>query len=298
MKRLLALLVMLAFGATLAQSGPDTFVYQSFGDPDTLDPVQAYDASSGQVIENVYETLFGYKGNSVTEYDPRLAETYEASEDGLIHTYKLRQGVSFHSGNPFSCKDVEYSIQRALVTNPADSGIGYTFGLPLTGYEANANDALGEEATEEQFNDYWTTVEDSVVCVDDYTVQFNLTGPTPAFFAQMLFYGASIIDSEWAKANGEWDGTAATWRDWVGKDLREGYLQTNMSGTGAYKFVAWEPGIRVVAEANDAYWGGAPSIKNVVIQQVEDDAPKIQALKAGDADQIILGSRSALPQVE
>lgn len=302
MKRFVAMLLVLTLGVALAQTGSDTFVYQSFGDPDTLDPAQAYDSASGQVVENVYETLFGYEGESVTEYKPLLAESYEASADGLTYTFKLRQGVKFHSGNPFSCKDVEYSIKRALVVNPADSGIGYTFGPALSGYEANANDALAAEdgtaGTDEQYADYWKNIANSVVCVDDYTAQFNLVQATPAFFAQLLFYGASIIDSEWAKANGQWDGTEATWRDWVGKDLREGFTQNNASGTGAYKLVTWEPGIRVVAEANPDYWGGAPAIKNVILQQVEDEAARIQAIKAGDADEILLGTRASLPQVE
>jgi peptide/nickel transport system substrate-binding protein len=297
MKKLLGLLVILSFGLAFA-AGPDTFVYQSFGDVDTLDPAQSYDTASGQVVENVYETLYGYAKESVTEYEPRLAESYEVSADGLTYTFKLRQGVTFHSGNPFSCKDVEYSIQRALVINPADSGIGYTFGPTLTGYEVNANDALGAEATDDQYTELWNLIDNSVVCVDDSTVEFHLVSANPAFFAQMLFMGASIVDSKWAIDNGMWDGNAETWRDWVGVDLREHYLQTNMSGTGPYKLVAWEPGIRVVAAANESYWGGAPAIKNAVIQQVEDEASRIQAVKAGDADEITLGSRSSLPQVE
>jgi peptide/nickel transport system substrate-binding protein len=288
--------LVLMLGTALAQS--DTFVYQSFGDVDSLDPVQAYDTASGQVIENVYDTLFGYSKGSVTEYEPRLAESYEVSADGLTYTFKLRQGVTFHSGNSFSCKDVEYSIQRALVVNPADSGISYTFGPALVGAEGNAKDVLGEEATDEQYTEFWNTIDNSVVCVDDYTAQFNLVTATPAFFAQMLFMGAAIVDSEWAKANGMWDGTSATWRDWVGVDLREHYLQKDMSGTGPYKLVAWEPGIRVVAEANPNYWGGAVDIQSVLLQQVEDEAARIQAIKAGDSDEIILGSRSSLPQVE
>jgi peptide/nickel transport system substrate-binding protein len=297
MKRILSLLAALSLALAFA-AGPDTFVYQSFGDQDTLDPVQAYDTASGQVVENVYENLYGYAKESVTEYEPKLAESFEMSDDGLTYTFKLRQGVTFHSGNAFSCKDVEYSIQRALVINPADSGVGYTFGPALIGYDVNANDALGEEATDDQYTEYWNLIDNSVVCLDDATVQFNLVSANPAFFAQMLFYAAAVVDSQWAIANGMWDGTAATWRDWVGVDLREHYLQTNMSGTGPYKLVVWEPGIRVVAEANEAYWGGAPVIKNVILQQVEDEAARIQALKAGDADEIVLGSRSSLPQVE
>lgn len=294
MKKLLLLLAALGLSLGLAQ----TYVYQSFGDVDTLDPVQAYDSASGQVIENVYEGLYGYKGDSVTEYEPRLATDYQVSDDGLTYTYTLREGVQFHSGNPFSCKDVEYSIERALVTNPPDSG-AWILAEPLIGESANANDTLGDDASDADYDAYWQKIDDSVECLDDTTVQLNLVNPDPAFFAKMLFYAAAIVDSQWAIDNGMWDGTQDTWRDFVGVDLRDYYLQNNMSGTGAYQLVAWEPGIRVVAERNPNYWGDAPgNIQTVVLQQVEDEAARIQALLAGDADEIILGSRASLPQVE
>lgn len=86
MKKILVILV--AMGIAMAFAGdPNTYVEQSFGDIDTLDPTQAYDSASGQVIENVYEGLYGYKGESITEYDPLLATSYEISSDGKTYTY-------------------------------------------------------------------------------------------------------------------------------------------------------------------------------------------------------------------
>ncbi len=295
MKKLVTLLAVLGFAYAVAQS--NTYVEQAFGDVDTLDPVQAYDSASGQIIENVYEGLYGYLGDSVTEYEPRLATSYEVSDDGLTYTFNLREGVTFHSGNPFTCADVEYSFQRALVTNPPDSG-AWILMEPLTGYYSDVTTELGEDATDEQYAEAWQKIDSGVECLDDQTVQFNLVQPDPAFFAKTLFYAGAIVDSQWAIDNGMWDGTQATWRDWIAVDLRDHYLQTNMSGTGAYQLVAWEPGVRVVAEAYPNYWGEAPVIQNVVLQQVEDEAARIQALKAGDADNIALGSRASLPQVE
>jgi peptide/nickel transport system substrate-binding protein len=297
MKRLLALLVLLAFGVTLAQTDNETYVIQAFGDVDTLDPAQAYDSASGQILENVYETLYAYKGESVTEYEPALAESYEASADGLTYTYTLRQGVKFHSGNDFACKDVEYSIQRALATNPGDSG-SWILMEPLTGYYSDVATELGEGATDEQFAEAWTKIDNSVVCVDDYTVQFNLVAPDPSFFAKLLFYGFAVVDSAWAIENGVWDGTGATLKEVSGQDLREGFLHNNMSGTGAYQLVSREAGQQTVTEAFDGYWGGAPTIKNVLIKVVEDQAANILALQQGDADEITLGERSALSQLE
>ncbi len=299
MKKLAVLIAVLGVGAASAQVASDTYVEQTIGDVDTLDPVQAYDTASGQIIENVYENLYGYAGESVTDYEPRLATDYTVSDDNMTFTYTLRDGVTFHSGNAFSCKDVEYSFQRALVVNPADSG-SWILMEPLTGYYSDANTELGEGATDQQYADFYATIDGSVECPDGpdgLTVVFNLVQEDPAFFAKTLFYAAAIVDSQWAIDNGAWDGTEATWRDWIGMDLREGYLQTNMSGTGAYKLINWATGDRVVAEANEDYWGGAPAIKNVQVQVVEDQAARILALQQGDADYVSL-DRSGLTQLQ
>lgn len=301
MKRLLLLAPLLYAGAALAQGG-QTYVEQVFGDVDTLDPVQAYDTASGHIIENVYETLYGFQGESVDEYEPKLATAYTVSDNNLTFNFDLREGVTFHSGNAFSCKDVEYSFQRALVINPADSG-SWILMEPLTGYYSDATTELGEDAADADYADFYATIDNSVECPDGpdgLTVQFNLAQEDPAFFAKTLFYAAAIVDSQWAIDNGMWDGTEATWRDWIGADLRESYLQSNMSGTGAYSLVNWQVGNRVIAEAFANYWGDAPSIQNVQIQTVEDQSARILAIQQGDADVINSGylDRAALGQVQ
>jgi peptide/nickel transport system substrate-binding protein len=281
MKKLILLLAVLGLSLATAQSGPDTYVYQAFGEVDTLDPEGAYDTASGTVLENVYETLYSYQGASITEYEPTLATSYEVSEDGLTYTYTLREGVQFHSGNEMTCRDVEYSIERILVMNDPQSGVWFQ-AEALLGTGANAND--DESIT-------WEMIDNAVECVDDYTVQFNLPAVDPAFFVKLMYTNASIIDSQWAIENGEWDGTEATWRDWVGRDPREGFLHNNVSGTGAYRLVSWD-GTNVVAEAFPEYWGGEPEIKTVLIQVVEELATRILALQNGDADRIVLGADS------
>ena len=284
MKRLILMTAALAlfFGAALAQSGPDTYVYMTFGGVDTLDPEGAYDTASGTILENVYETLYTYAGTSITEFEPALATDYTVSDDGLTYTYTLRDGVTFHSGNAFSCKDVEYSLERILVMNDPQSGVWFQAEAFL-GTSANAND--DESIT-------WERIDQAIECPDGpdgMTVVMTLPQPDTAFFAKLLYTNASIIDSEWAIANGEWDGTEATWRDWVGVDPREGYLHDHMSGTGAYQLVSWD-GNDVIAEAYPNYWGGAPAIQTVQVRVVDEEATRILALQNGDADRIAVNS--------
>ena len=203
---------------------------------DTLDPITSYDTASWTIIENVYETLYTYDGDSVTEHVPLLATSYEESEDGLTYTYQLRDGVQFHSGNTFSCKDVEYSFERALVVNASDSGIWF-LAESLLGTGQNADDFLaadesetggtgGDADTEAGYEEYWNNIANSVECPDGpdgLTVQFNLPSVDPAFFTKLMAANMSIVDMQWAIDNGMWDGTQESWRDWVGADVREFY---------------------------------------------------------------------------
>ena len=277
--RLILFLLALLLGTAYAEAPADTYVYVTFGEIDTLDPEGSYDTASWTAIRNIYETLYMYEGESLTEFVPLLATDYSMSDDGLSYTYQLREGVTFHSGNPFTCRDVEYTIERNLVMNDPSSGIWF-LAESLLGTGANAAD-------DESIS--YEGIANSVECTDDLTVVFNLPATDPAFFGKMVAANMSIVDSAYAIANGEWDGTEATWRDWVGVDPREGFLHNNMSGTGAYQLVSWD-GVDLVAEAYEGYWGEQPAMKNVIIQVVDEQASRILALQNGDADRISVNS--------
>lgn len=74
----------------------------------------AIEISTGiMTLSNVYETLFHY--NSKTgELEPVLATSAEVSEDGLTWTFRLREGVTFHDGTPFTAEAVKFSVERCL----------------------------------------------------------------------------------------------------------------------------------------------------------------------------------------
>jgi len=289
----------LLFGLAFA-TPKDTFVHMTFGEVDTLDPAQAYDTASGYILENIYETLYTYKKDSLTEFEPALAVSYSVSDDGKTYTFQLRKGVKFHSGNPMTCRDVEYSIERLLVTNPGDSA-GWFYAESLVGYDVNAKAAAEQELGEnpdpkklEAFLDeYWKKIDQSVECDGLYTVKFHLVRPDASFFAKLMYTASSVIDSKWAIEHGEWSGTKEDWKDWIGRDLRQGYLHNHASGTGAYKLVKWE-GKNVVAEAFDGYWGKKPAIKNVLVQVVDEQSTRIEALKRGDADRVTINDWATL----
>ncbi len=256
-----------------------TLVIQDSADIPTLDPGTTYDTASGKIVENLYETLVGYKGNSLTELEPVLATKWEEGDGGKSYRFTLRENVKFHSGNPFKCADAEYTFRRNLVTNTSDSG-NWFLSESLLGTASNAND--DQSIT-------WQRIADAVKC-DGETLVFTLPKPDPAFLRKLAFTGQGIVDSEHAKKIGEWDGTEATWKAAVGKDITGSPLSQDPSGTGAYKLVKRDA-TSVAAVAFDDYWGGKPKITNVLFQKVPEQAARIQAFLKGDADFIEAGGR-------
>lgn len=273
--RTLLLLVLLGYGLAAGQ----TYVFQRLLDVETLDPLGDYSPWGQSVIENLYEGLYGYRGMTI-ELEPNLATSYELSADKLTYTFHLREGVRFHSGNPFTCADVEYTIERALIVKP---GI---VGQALLGGNGDARSDLDEDATDAAYADYWDRIANSVECLDEHTAAIHTRQPDPILFAGLMSPPYFIVDSGLVKANGGWDGTGATWREWQGADLTTGYLSNHAAGTGAFRLVSWEPGVRLVAERHPDYWGPAPQIQTVIYQVEPDEDLRVEALLAGEADQI------------
>lgn len=63
-------------------------------------------------------------------------------------------------------------------------------------------------------------------------------------------------------------------------------LDQNPIGTGAYKFVSYQRGGNFVVTRNDDYWGPKPEIKEVIFRKVTEEAARVAALEAGQADAI------------
>jgi peptide/nickel transport system substrate-binding protein len=63
-------------------------------------------------------------------------------------------------------------------------------------------------------------------------------------------------------------------------------IATRPNGTGPFKLVAWAKNERMVLEANDNYWRGAPKVKTIVVRPILEDAARIAALQTGEVDLI------------
>lgn len=70
----------------------------------------------------------------------------------------------------------------------------------------------------------------------------------------------------------------------VAADKYGDQLDQNPIGTGPYKYVSYQRGGNFVFTRNDDYWGGKAAIKEVIFRKVTEDAARLAALEAGQAD--------------
>ncbi len=122
MKRLLIGLLVLAVGVVFAQpqyGGVLRVGMQT--DPVGLDPHVTNATATRNMLENTYDTLVMF--DSSLAIVPGLAESWEASADGLQWTFNIRE-ATWHDGSPVTAHDVVFSINRIKDPNVASPRAG------------------------------------------------------------------------------------------------------------------------------------------------------------------------------
>lgn len=84
-----------------------TFVTLVQDSIEALSPEDASEGAHNVPISNIFDPL--YIVNEQFELEPVLADSYEMSKDGITYTFRLKTGVTFHNGDPFTARDVVYT---------------------------------------------------------------------------------------------------------------------------------------------------------------------------------------------
>ena len=237
----------------------DTITYSLTADPRAVDPAYFDDGESAVVSCNMYEGLYQY-GKTDAKVSPCLAKDLpEISDDGLVYTIKLNEGIKFHDGTDFNAAAVKASIERQLEPN-RNSDMPY------------ASFVFGEEAAGNGV--------ETVEAVDDYTVKITMRAASAPFVKNLAMALASPIVAPSAIE-------AAT----------DGQAITNPVGTGPYKFVDWTKGASVTLVANEDYWGEAPKTKNLVFKIIAEGNTRLTSLINGECDIISSVDPSSVDQI-
>src|SRR5499433_687414 len=232
------------------------FVIGLSGDATSLNPVVATDSQSYIAEWPLFDSLVELdQGLNVR---PLLAESWEVSRDGLTYTFKLKKGVRWHDGKPFTARDVAftfYSVLDPKVTTPHRGYFDALVGFPeLTNKD---NPKKPEELAQKP-----------IEVLDDYTVRFRLRYPYGAFLAVLVNPRAGIVPEHILK----------------GQDLNTAEFNRKPIGTGPFKFVEWKRGERIVLEANPDYHGGRPALNRLIFRIIPDAVVLLQELRSGGVD--------------
>jgi peptide/nickel transport system substrate-binding protein len=279
----LALLIIVSMLATAACAEketreiklPDTFIQATIGDVDSLDPAYLYDTASGEQVQMIYEPLLYYDGEKTDKYVNVLATDYDISADGKTYRFKIRKGVTFHNGDDLTPEDVEYTFERGMVQDYV-GGPQWMFFEPLLGVAGSRD---GDDNIVVALDDIKNAVE-----VDDDWVQFNLPEPYAPFLSVLCGTWGSIVDKEWCIAQGDWDGTQASYEELNNPEANATPLNDVTNGTGPYKLDRWDKNVEIVLERNDEYWGKKANLETIITKNVSEWTTRKLQLLNGDVD--------------
>ena len=107
----------------------DNVIYMQNAEPISLYCNDTWDGETFRACHQVSEALLDFERGGV-DVIPGLAETWSASDDGLVWTFNLREGVHFHDGSTLDANDVVVSWQApADCASPNHTGTGQAFAI-------------------------------------------------------------------------------------------------------------------------------------------------------------------------
>lgn len=231
-----------------------TLVYCVEASPTTLSPALSTSGTDYNVVLQMFNSLTEVKVGT-TEIAPSLAESWEISDDGLMYTFRLREGVRFHETTDFSptrdlnADDVVFSFERQLEKDHPYHAVS---GSRYPGFD---------------WLDLGGTLR-SVEKIDDLTVRFHMSEPDAVFLLNTATAYLSIYSAEYA-AQLMAAGTPEK-------------LDRAPVGTGPFQLVRHQKDALIHYAGHPEYWAGKPDIHNLIFAITPDAAVRHQKLKAGE----------------
>lgn len=184
-----------------------------------------------------------------------LAESWEISADTLTWTFKLRSGVTWHDGAPFTANDVKFTIE--LCFNPNNSMAPCHYVTAVAG-------AVGVE----EYQAGTATEISGVKVVDDTTIAFTFKDPNslfPTSISELFIVPQHLL------------------KDIPPEDMKTAeYWKTSQVGTGPFKWDKYTAGVSTELVAFDDYWRGKPKLDRLIRRHFEDPAAALLAFDRGE----------------
>lgn len=245
MKRLIVLMLvtmLIVVGCSSSTSDPsgEKQVYRILysGEITTLNYLVTSSTSEFGLAANLVDSLIDYDKYGVAQ--PALATEWNSSDDGLVWTLKIREGVKWvtHEGEEYGEVTAQDWVDAAkYLLNPNnESKTANIFYSVIKNAEEYYN---GEISDFEQVG---------VKALSDYELQYTLKKPTPYFLSMLNYVCFLPVNGAFLEEVGDRFGTD----------------NTNILYNGAYIMEIWEPQTRRVLVKNEDYWDN----ENVFIDEI------------------------------
>ena len=251
--------------ATEATGTASGFTVQYGPNPETLDPALNSAIDGANTLITVFEPLLLIDENN--EVIPGQAESYTVSDDGLVWTFTMRDGLKWSDGSDLTAKDFEYSFKRLAAPDTAAPYAETVVGM-IDGYaDATGNpDADGNTTTEPDFDAL-----NVVASEDGKTLTVTLSYPCAYFDKLAAFAAMSPVQQATVEANGDAWCTAPD----------------TFVCNGPYYISEWVPSERIVLAKNPNYVGGWDTSKivsdTITLLLLEDSSAAYAAYNSGEA---------------
>ncbi|MFK7743769.1 MAG: ABC transporter substrate-binding protein [Roseobacter sp.] len=255
--------------AATAQAQTDITVALQL-EPPHLDPTSAAAGAIDSVLySNVFEGLTRFAADGAVI--PGLAKSWDISDDGLVYTFTLNDGVTFHDGTTMDAEDVKFSLDRIVADD-----------------SANAQKALFAALA-------------SVEVLDPLTVRVTLSEPNGNMLFNLAWGDAVIVAPESIDSIKQMPiGTGAfKFVEWVQSDRIELVRNDSYWGTAApleaatFKFISDPTAAFAALMAEDVdYFSSFPAPEN--LPQFEAD-PRFQVLVGSTEGETILSTNNKMP---
>ena len=233
------------------QGGGSQVVIGAWTEPATLLSGAPVTGAAYQQIQRIIANGLTRLGYPNFEVQPDLAQSWEVSEDGLVHTFTLRSGVTWQDGQPFTAQDVKFTYD--LVSHPEWPGALDSYFAAIAG----STEHKAGEATELT----------GVQVIDDTHVQVTLRQPDTLFLAsaasRQRILPRHILESV------------------APADVEKSEFARKPVYTGPYMVEEWRPGEGITFRAYDGYFEGRPQIDTIVARFIPDPATAIAELQTG-----------------
>ena len=236
-------------GETLAAD--QTLRVNLSAEPPTFDPAQAQDSQANTVLNLMYDGLT--RMDEAGQTLPGAAESWDV--DGTKYTFHLRQDGVWSNGDPLTANDFVFAWERVLnpKTTPAPP---YSYQLH---YIKNAEQYNNGEITD------FSQV--GVKAVDDYTLEVELSAPTPYFLGLTSFYTFFPVHQS------------------VKDDEKWAVDQSKMIVNGEFTLTSWIKGQTIELTKNESYWDKDNiKLSKINMSLVNASATELASYQNGELD--------------